>query len=56
MQKIYESWIWHKSMGHVHLKNLVKVSKKCVVRSMPKIKKLSNIGCKHHQFGKQTRV
>jgi hypothetical protein len=30
-----ESWLWHKRMGHMHFDNLVKVSKREVVREMP---------------------
>ena len=42
-----ESWIWYKRMGHINFDNLVKVSKKEVVREMPKISKPTNILCKH---------
>ena len=31
-----ESWLWHKRMGHMHFDNLVKVSKREVVREIPR--------------------
>lgn len=40
--RIYESWLWHRRMGHIHFDNLVKINKKQVVREMPKIKNLKN--------------
>jgi len=43
-------------MGHLHFCNLVKISKKQVVREMPEITKPKNILCKHCQHGKQTKV
>jgi hypothetical protein len=36
------SWIWHRRMGHIHFDNLVKVSKREVVREIPQIKKPTN--------------
>jgi hypothetical protein len=30
-----ESWIWNRRMGHIHFNNLVKVSKREVVKEMP---------------------
>jgi hypothetical protein len=48
-----ETWIWNMRMGHIHFDNLVKISKKQVVREMPKITKPTNIMCKHCQHGKQ---
>jgi hypothetical protein len=30
-----ESWLWHKIMGQIHFYNLVKVSKRDVVREIP---------------------
>ena len=41
-----ESWIWHRRMGHINFDNLVKISKKEVVREMSKITKLANTICK----------
>ena len=51
-----ESWIWHRRMGHIHFGNLIKISKKQVVREMPEIKKPKNSICEPCQHGKQTRV
>ena len=49
-----ESWLWHKRLGHLNFDNLVKISKKVVVRDLPKIVKPLNLVCKHCQHGKQT--
>ena len=43
-------------MGHVHCDNLVKVSKREVVREMPQITKPNNTLCKHCQQGKKTKT
>jgi hypothetical protein len=53
--KEYESWLWHRRMGHMHFHNLVKVSKREPVREMPQITKPTNTLCKHCQQGKQTK-
>ena len=42
-----ESWIWHKRMGHMHFDNIVKISRKEVVREILEISNLANIMCKH---------
>jgi hypothetical protein len=44
-----ESWLWHRIMGHMHFDNLVKVSKREVVKEMPQITKPTNTLCKHCQ-------
>jgi transposase InsO family protein len=54
--KEYESWLWHRRMGHMHFDNLVKVSKREAVREMPQIMKPTNTLCKHCQQGKQTKT
>jgi hypothetical protein len=51
-----ESWLWHRRMGHIHFDNLVKVSKREVVREMPQITKPTKTLCKHCQQGKQTKT
>ena len=51
-----ESWLWHKRMGHLNFDNLVKISKKEVVRDLPKIVKPLNSFCKHCQHVNQTRA
>ena len=51
-----ESWLWHRRMGHIHFGNLIKISKKQVVKEMPEIKKPKNSMCETCQHGKQTRV
>ena len=52
----YESWLWHRRMGHMHFDNLVKVSKREAVREMPQITKPTNTLCKHCQQGKKTKT
>jgi hypothetical protein len=52
----YESWLWHKRMGHIHFDNLVKIREKQSIREIPEITKLTNGICKHCQHGKQTKV
>jgi hypothetical protein len=56
MGKVHGSWLWHKRMGHIGFYNLIKVSKKEVVKDMSKIIKPSNFVCTHCQHGKQTRL
>ena len=51
-----ESWLWNRRLGHLDFDNLVKISKKEVVRDLPKIVKPLNSVCKHCQHGKQTRA
>jgi hypothetical protein len=51
-----ESWLWHRRMGHIHLDNLIKISKREAVREMPQIKKPTNTLCKHCQQGKKTKT
>ena len=51
---IDESCLWHRRMGHLNFDNLMKVSKKEVVRDFPKIVKPLNSVCKHCQHGKHT--
>jgi transposase InsO family protein len=54
--KEYESWLWHRRMGHIHFDNLVKVSKREEVREMSQIMKPTNTLCKHCQQGKKTKT
>jgi hypothetical protein len=56
IRKEDESWLWHRRMGHIHFDNLVKVSKKEVVREIPQIRKPTNTLCKHCKLGKQTKT
>ena len=42
LRKKDESWLWHRRMGHMHFDNLVKVSKREVVREIPQITKPTN--------------
>ena len=54
--KIDEGWIWHRRMGHVHFKNLIKVRKEHAIRNMHELRKPLNSNCKHCQLGKKTKV
>ena len=56
LSMVYESWLWNKRLGHLNFDNLVKISKKQVVRDFPKIVKALNSICNHCQHGKQTRA
>jgi hypothetical protein len=42
-------------MSHIHFDNIVKISKKQVVREIIEITKPTNTMCKHCQHGKQTK-
>jgi hypothetical protein len=56
LEKEYESWLWHRRMGHIHFDNLVKVSKRKQLEKCPRITKPTNTLCKHCQQGKQTKT
>ena len=56
MSMIDESWTWHRMLGHLNFDNIMKVSKKEVVRDLPKIVNPLNSVCKHCQHGKQTKA
>ena len=43
-------------MGHLNFDNIARISKKEVVRDLPKIVKPLNSVCKHCQHGKKTRA
>ena len=53
---IGESWLWNKRMGNLNFEKIMKVSKKGVVRGLPKIMKPLKSICKHCQHGKQTKA
>ena len=55
MSQIYESMLWHRRMGHLNFENIVKISKKGAVRTLPKIIKPPNYVCIHCLHGKQTK-
>ena len=56
MSMIDQSWLWHKRMVHLNFHNLIMLSKKEVVRDLPKIVKPLKSICKHWQHGNQTKV
>ena len=49
-----ETDLWHKRLGHVHYRNLYRLSKQELIRGLPKLQKLDKI-CGECQIGKQTR-
>ncbi|XP_043717711.1 uncharacterized protein LOC122665624 [Telopea speciosissima] len=51
-----ETTLWHKRLGHINFKNLIKLRKNNGVRDLPKIKNLTNHVCGPCQKGKQTRA
>ena len=55
LSMVDQIWLWHRRMGHLNFDNLVKVSKKEVVRDLPKIVKPLNSVCRHCQHGKETK-
>ena len=56
MSMIDESWLWHRRMRHLNFDNLMKVSRKEVVRYFPKNVQPLNLVRKHCQHGKQTKA
>ena len=56
MSQIDESLLCHRRMGNLRFENIVKVSKKGVVRNYPKIIKPPNHVCRHCLHGKQIRT
>ena len=52
LAKEYESWLWHKQMGHINFDNVVRIRKKEAVREMLKISKPSNTLCEVCRHGK----
>ena len=55
MSQIDESMLWHRRMGHLYFDNIVKISKKGIIRNLPKIIKPPNYVCRHFLHGKQTK-
>jgi hypothetical protein len=51
-----ESYLYNRRMGHINFDNLVNVSKREVVREIPKISKPTKILCKHCLQGKHTKT
>ncbi|WP_281284697.1 DDE-type integrase/transposase/recombinase, partial [Cobetia crustatorum] len=49
-----ETELWHKRLGHVHYRNLFRLSKRELIRGLPKLQKVDKI-CGECQLGKQIR-
>ncbi|XP_062114374.1 uncharacterized protein LOC133825452 [Humulus lupulus] len=54
---IYNSTdLWHEKLGHIHLKNLKKLSNAGIVQGLPKLGKESVGKCEPCQLGKQLKI
>ncbi|CAL8087744.1 unnamed protein product [Prunus armeniaca] len=50
----HSTWIWHKRMGHLHLKGLNQLKEKEMVHGLPHLEAVDGV-CEGCQFGKQHR-
>ena len=50
------SWLWHRRLGHASMHLISKLSKKDLVRGLPKLKFEKDHICDACQMGKQTRT
>ncbi|BBH00217.1 multidrug resistance-associated protein 9 [Prunus dulcis] len=50
----HSTWIWHKRMGHLHLKGLNQLKEKEMVHGLPHLEAVNGV-CEGCQFGKQHR-
>ena len=53
--QVEENWLWHKRLCHVNFDNLIKISKKKIVRFIPTLRKPDMGLCKNCQIGKWER-
>lgn len=56
MTGIDEIWLWNKRLEHLNFDQIVKLSKKNVVKDLPRLSKPNNIISKSCQLGKKARV
>ena len=49
------SWLWHRRLGHAHMKLISTLSKKDLVKGLPKLKFVKDQICEHCELGKQTK-
>ena len=56
MSQIDECFLWYRRMGHLNFNSLAKISKKGVVRDLPKIIKPPNNVCRDYLHAKQMRT
>ena len=49
------SWLWHRRLGHASMDLISKISKKELVKGLPKIDFIKDKICDACQFGKQTK-
>src|SRR5271156_94489 len=55
MNRNEDIWLWHKRLCHVNFDNMMKISRKIIVRGLPTMTKPYNIMCKNHQKGKMKK-
>ncbi|XP_059668781.1 uncharacterized protein LOC132313857 [Cornus florida] len=56
LTSLNEAILWHKRLGHLHFKNLIKILKLKAVKGLPDLNFSDNHLCKACQQGKQTKV
>jgi len=54
--KCYETWLWHRSIAHIHMQHLNKIASKELVIGLPKLKFEKDKVCEACQKGKQTKT
>ena len=47
--QVEEMWLWHKRSCHVNFNNIIKISKKKIVRGIPSLRKSDMGPCKNCQ-------
>ena len=50
-----EKWLWHKKLGHAHMRLIYEISQKELVKGLPKISFDDHSTCEFCQRGKQTK-
>ena len=52
---VEEKWLWHKKLGHAHMKLISEISQKELVKGLPNINFENDSSCKFCLRGKQTK-
>ena len=52
---VNEKWMWHKKLGHTHMRLISEISQKELVKGLPKISFDNDSTCELCQRGKQTK-
>ena len=50
-----EKWLWHKKLGHTHMRLIYEISQKELVKGLPKISFDNDLTYEYYQRGKQTK-